>query len=314
MDVIEQHRGTNWIAYHADSVEVATRLPSCSVDFSIFSPPFSSLYVYSNSPRDLGNARTYEQFFEHYDYLAREQFRVTKAGRLLAAHCMNVPISKERDGYIGVRDFRGDLIRAYERAGFIYHSEVCIWKDPVVEMQRTKALGLLHKQVKKDAAMSRQGLAEYLIVMRKPGKNPEPVTHTDDSMPIPVWQRYASPVWMDIDPADTLQARSAREDDDERHLCCLQLEVIRRGIELWTNPGDVVWSPFMGVGSEGYIAVGGTTTKGLRLAAPRRYVGGELKDSYYGQAVRNLGAAEVPDAQIDLFGGVQTSMFTAAAG
>jgi DNA modification methylase len=194
---------------------------------------------------------------------------------------MNLPISKERDGYIGIADFRGDLIRIFQDAGFIYHSEVCIWKDPVTAMQRTKALGLLHKQIKKDSCMSRQGIADYLVTMRKPGENPERVTHTNESLPVSVWQRYASPVWMDIDPSDTLQRKSAREEEDERHICPLQLEVIRRAIELWSNAGDVVFSPFAGIGSEGYVAI----------QQGRKFAGIELKESYFKQSVENLRTA-----------------------
>jgi DNA modification methylase len=269
-------------AYHADTIEVARALPDCSADLSVFSPPFASLYTYSNSPRDLGNVKDDAEFFEHYAFLIAEQFRVMKPGRLVCIHCMLMPTSKERDGYIGLRDFRGDIIRAYQKAGFIFHSEVCIWKDPVTAMQRTHAKGLLYKQLRKDSACSRQGIADYVVTMGKPGVNAEPVTHTEESLPVSVWQRYASPVWMDIDPSDTMQFRSAREHDDERHICPLQLGVIRRCIELWSNPNDIVWSPFMGIGSEGVVA----------LEMGRRFVGAELKASYYGQAVRNLRHAE----------------------
>ena len=177
--------------------------------------------------------------------------------------------------------FRGEIIRAFEDVGFIYHSEACIWKDPVTAMQRTKALGLLHKQVKKDSCMSRQGVPDYLVTMRKPGDNPERVTNTNESFPVQLWQQYASPIWMDINPSDTLQYRSAREHNDERHICPLQLDVIRRAIKLWSNPGDVVWSPFAGIGSEGFVA----------LEMGRKFLGSELKRSYYEQACRNLGNA-----------------------
>jgi DNA modification methylase len=265
-------------AYHADTVEVARAMPDESVDYSIFSPPFASLYTYSNSPRDIGNVKNDAEFFEHMKFLTKEQFRVMASGRLVSIHCMLMPTSKERDGYIGLRDFRGDLIRAYQSAGFIFHSEVVIWKDPVTAMQRTKALGLLHKTIRKDSCMSRQGIPDYLVTMRKPGINAKPCSHTAEEFPVMRWQKYASPVWMDIDPSDTLQYRSAREHDDERHICPLQLEVIRRGIDLWSRPDDVVWSPFMGIGSEGVIA----------LEKGRRFIGAELKASYYGQAVRNL--------------------------
>jgi DNA modification methylase len=274
--------GKRFVAYHGDTVEVARQLPSDSVDFSVFSPPFASLYTYSNSPRDLGNVRNDAEFFAHYDYLIEETFRVMRPGRNVSIHCMLIPTSKERDGYIGLRDFRGDIIRAYQKRGFIFHSEVVIWKDPVTAMQRTKALGLLHKQIKKDSAMSRQGIPDYVVTMRKPGVNDRPVSHTAEEFPVERWQRYASPVWMDIDPSDTLQHRSAREDEDERHICPLQLGVIRRCIDLWSRKDDVVWSPFMGIGSEGYVA----------LQEGRRFVGAELKASYYEQAVKNLAEAE----------------------
>jgi DNA modification methylase len=193
-----------------------------------------------------------------------------------------MPTSKERDGYIGLRDFRGDLIRAFQARGFIFHAEVVIWKDPVTSMQRTKALGLLHKQIKKDSAMSRMGLADYLITMRKPGDNPEPVTHTDADFPVQLWQRYASPVWMDINPSDTLQYRSAREDKDEKHVCPLQLDTIENCLRLYSKPGDVVMDPFNGIGSTGYQAV----------KMFRRYLGFELKPEYAAMADRNLKEAE----------------------
>ena len=228
------------------------------------------------------NSRDTEEFWEHYRFLIKEQFRVLIPGRLVSIHCMNLPTSKVRDGYIGLRDFRGEIIRAFENEGFIYHSEVCIWKDPVTAMQRTKALGLLHKQLKKDACMSRQGVPDYLVTMRKPGDNPEPVTNTNDTFPVRVWQRYASPIWMDIDPSDTLTYREAREHNDERHVCDLQLDVIRRAIRLWSNEGDTVWSPFAGIGYEGYVA----------LEMGRKFIGSELKGSYWTQGCRNLKDAQ----------------------
>lgn len=274
--------GKSWTMHLADCVDLAKEMVSDSVHYSIYSPPFESLYTYSNSERDMGNSRTTDEFWQHYRFLIAEQFRVMMPGRLVSIHCMNLPTSKVRNGYIGLRDFRGEIIRAFEQAGFIYHSEVCIWKDPVTAMQRTKALGLLHKQLKKDAAMSRQGVPDYLVTMRKPGENSEPINNTNESFPVKVWQRYASPIWMDINPSDTLTYREAREKNDERHICCLQLDVIRRGIRLWSNPGDLVWSPFAGVGSEGYIAI----------EQERRFIGSELKRSYYIQAAKNLQAAE----------------------
>jgi DNA modification methylase len=266
--------------YHGDSCEVLTEIPDNSVHFSIYSPPFASLYTYSNSDRDLGNSKDSAEFFEHFDFIVKELYRVLMPGRLMAVHCMNLPTSKARDGFIGIEDFRGDLIRLYQKHGFIYHSEVCIWKDPVIAMQRTKALGLLHKQIKKDSSMSRQGIPDYLVVMRKPGDNPEPITHTDKSFPVDVWQKYASPIWTDINPSDTLQYRSARDNEDEKHICPLQLTVIRRALNLWTNPNDIVLTPFMGIGSEVVTA----------LENGRRAIGIELKDTYYAQAEKNAKA------------------------
>jgi hypothetical protein len=277
-----------WKLYLGDCVESTREIETGSIDYSIFSPPFASLYTYTSSDRDMGNARNHAEFYEHFGFLVPELLRVTRPGRLLSFHCMNIPTSKARDGVIGLRDFRGELIRMFSDAGWIYHSEVCIWKDPVTAMHRTKALGLLYKQLKKDSAMSRQGIADYLVTMRAPGENDAPVTKTPDDFPVSLWQRYASPVWMDIDPNDTLQYRSAREAADERHICPLQLPVIRRAIELWTNPGDLVLSPFAGIGSEGVIA----------RELGRRFVGVELKAAYWRQAVANLEQAHAP---VDLF-------------
>lgn len=277
----KEESGESWTMLLGDCVELTKELKTDSIHYSIFSPPFASLYTYSASERDMGNCRTHSEFFQHFQFLAGELLRVTMPGRLLSFHCMNLPTSKERDGVIGITDFRGELIRIFQALGFIYHSEVCIWKDPVTAMQRTKALGLLHKQLKKDSCMSRQGIADYLVTMRKPGENPERVTHTGESFPVGVWQKYASPIWTDINPSDTLQRESAREQADERHICPLQLQVIRRAVELWTNPHDLVLSPFAGIGSEGYVAI----------QEGRRFIGIELKESYFKQAVANLKAA-----------------------
>lgn len=283
MNVKNQYIDDKMALYHGDSCEVLTEIPSDSIHFEIYSPPFASLYTYSNSERDLGNSKNKHEFYEHFEFIVNELYRVLMPGRLMAVHCMNLPTSKSRDGFIGIDDFRGDLIRLYEKAGFIYHSEVCIWKDPVIAMQRTKALGLLHKQIKKDSAMCRQGIPDYLVVMRKPGDNPEPVAHTNESFPVEIWQKYASPIWTDINPSDTLQYRSARDNEDEKHICPLQLTVIRRALNLWTNPNDVVLTPFMGIGSEVVTA----------LENGRRAVGVELKDSYYKQAEKNARAVTV---------------------
>ena len=277
INVIDSAISDRYALYNGDSAEILKGIPTNSIHYSIFSPPFASLYTYSNSERDLGNCRTTTEFYTQFKYIVDELYRVMMPGRLISFHCMDLPLSKERDGIIGIRDFRGELIKLFEESGFVLHSQVCIWKDPVTAMQRTKAIGLLHKQLKKDSCMSRQGIPDYLVTMRKPGENIEPVSHTNDSFPVEIWQRYASPVWMDINPSDTLQATSARDEKDERHICPLQLTVIRRALNLWTNPGDTVLTPFLGIGSEAYVA----------LELGRRAIGIELKPSYYQQAVRN---------------------------
>ena len=278
----EEAEGQNWTMYLADNVEKTRAMDDESTDFIMYSPPFSSLYTYSDSDRDMGNCKTDDEFFEHFGFLVPELFRVLKSGRLMSVHCMNLPTTLTRDGYIGVKDFRGDIIRLMQSAGFIYHSEVCIWKDPVVAMQRTHALGLLHKQLKKDSCMSRQGIPDYVVTFQKPGYNAERVEHTDDTFPVKLWQKYASPIWDDIRQGDTLQRTSARDEKDERHICPLQFDVIQRCIELWTNPGDLVYDPFAGIGSTPYQAV----------LMGRRGVGCELKQSYFDQAIKNLVVAD----------------------
>lgn len=290
MNCVDQVITDRYTAINGDCVEALQGLPEHSIGYSIFSPPFASLYCYSNSPRDMGNVRTDAEFFEHFGFLIEQLRRVMKPGRNVSFHCMDLPSSKERDGVIGLKDFPGDLIRAFQKHGFVFHSKVTIWKDPVTAMTRTKALGLLHKSIRERSEMCRQGIPDYLITMRAPGEADEHVTHTVDEFPVHLWQQIASPVWMDINPSDTLQYRSAREHDDEKHICPLQLEVIRRGVLLWSNPNDVVLSPFMGIGSEGYVS----------LQMGRRFVGVELKRSYYEQAVRNLAGVLENRAQ-DLF-------------
>ena len=292
-EIIDQESTDDYALYRGDCVDVIKGIPDESIHYSIFSPPFASLYTYSASPRDMGNCSTHDDFAAHFKHLVPQLFRVTKPGRLLSFHCMLLPTTKARDGFIGLTDFRGQLIRMFQDAGWIFHSEVCIWKDPVTAMQRTKALGLLHKQIKKDSCRSRQGIPDYLVTMRKPGDNPEPVEgrlvefvgsgypeegEDCDRRSIEIWQRYASPIWTDINPSDTLQHRSAREHNDERHICPLQLQVIHRAMQLWTNPGDTVLSPFGGIGSEGYEAI----------KMERKYVGIELKASYFDQMKLNL--------------------------
>ena len=271
-------------AIHGDCVEEVAKIPDNSIDFSIFSPPFAELYVYSDDIRDMGNCKDYEEFFVHFQFLVKELARVIKSGRLVAVHCMDLPAMKGKDGYIGLKDFSGMLIQAFEKEGFIYHDRITIWKSPVVEMTRTKSIGLLHKTIKKDSSLSRTGIPDYILVFRNAGDNLEPITHQDKDenkenyLPVNLWQKYAEPVWYDINYSDTLQYTSAREEKDEKHICPLQLETIRRCLHLWSNEGDTVLSPFGGIGSEGY--------ESLRLN--RNYIGIELKESYYNQMQRNL--------------------------
>lgn len=315
MSVINQTHGTNFALWNGDCVEVIRDVPDASVGLSVFSPPFASLYTFSDDDRDMGNCADGGEFAKHFRFLIPEILRVTMAGRLCAVHCMNLTTTIGRDGVIGLRDFRGEIIRAFVELGWIYHSEVCIWKDPVQAMQRTKALGLLHKTIRNDSSQSRQGLPDYVVVFRKPGKNPEPIAHGED-FPVQMWQRYASPIWASIgdndgygmrlmgaeptpgddssgiNPGDTLQHRSAREHDDERHIRPLQLDVTRRCVKLWSNPGDVVLSPFAGIGSEGHVAI----------EMGRKFIGIELKPSYYRQAAANLNAIETATSQPRLFG------------
>lgn len=298
---VEQVVERDYAIYQGDACELIRAIPAGSIHFGIHSPPFEGLYKFSNFDRDISNNEG-PSFWEHYAFLIQELYRVTMPGRLHAVHVMQLPTSKIRHGHIGMRDFRGEVIRAYEDAGWIFHSEVCIWKDPVVAQQRTKSIRLLHKQIVKDSTMSGQGLADYIVTFRKPGDNPEPVagcfdryigdgvgpdrakytTPTDGRnwYSIEVWQRYASPVWMDINQSRTLQYRGGRDEKDEVHISPLQLDVIERCIDLWSNPGDVVLTPFLGIGSEVYCAVN----------MGRKGIGFELKPSYFVQAVKNISA------------------------
>jgi len=271
-----------------DCVQLIQTVPDESVGFSIFSPPFAELYTYSDKLEDMGNSKDYKEFFTAFNYLVRELYRVMWSGRLVAVHCMDLPIQKGKEGYIGLRDFSGMLLESFQNAGFVYHSRVTIWKNPVTEMQRTKALGLLHKQVKKDAAMCRVGIPDYLMLFRKEGEHGHPV-HCDIS--VDIWQKYASPVWMDIDYSNTLNAQSGRDSNDEKHICPLQLDTIERAIKLWSNDGDVVLTPFLGIGSEVYKAI-----------EMNRYgIGFELKESYFNEAIKNCRTAEFEKRQLELF-------------
>ncbi len=286
----QKKSGRDWMIYHGDCVEVARLLPDASVGFSIYSPPFSSLYVYSDDIRDMGNNADDPQFIEQYSFLIKENLRLTLPGRLTAVHCADLPAQIWKDGYSGLRDFTSAVRKAHEDNGWIYHSRITIWKDPVVEMQRTKALGLLWKQLKKDSCKSRVGNPDYILVFRKAGDNAEPVEHSPKEYPVQQWQKDASPVWMDINQTHVLSRDGAREQQDERHICPLQIDVIRRCLRLWSNPGDVVYSPFAGIGSELYCAI----------EMGRNAVGSELKASYFNQAVKWLGKAE-RERDCDLF-------------
>ena len=293
----ETKEGKNWKMYLGDCVTEMRKLESESVHYEIYSPPFKNIFVYSNSNKDLGNSRSMEEFETHMGYVANELYRLLKPGRLMSFHCADIPAFKYKDGFAGLQDLPGHLISVFEKAGFHYHSRVTIYKSPVTEMYRTKTQGLLYKQLKQDSSISRQGLADYVITMRKPGDNTEPIVHSEGSkseIPLPAWQKYADPVWMDILQTDTLNNKSVREYEDEKHICPLQLGLIDRCLELWTNEGDVVLSPFAGIGSEGYTAV----------RKHRNFIGFELKKSYFDQACDYLSQAnregDLP-RQVDLF-------------
>lgn len=318
--ILDQKIEEFYSMYQGDCIEVLKGIPDNSIHYSIFSPPFASLYTYSNSERDMGNCKSDEEFYEHFKFLVNELYRVIMPGRLLSFHCMDIPMMKSRDGVIGLKDFPGELIKLFKDAGFIYHSKVTVWKDPLVEATRTKALGLMHKQLCKDSSMCRQGLPDYVVTMRKPGENEERITHEDgldrffgenepegikgprpdpdkdlydkkekyNTQPVyshQVWRRYASPVWMDIRQSNTLNKQAARTEKDERHICPLQLDLIARCVELWSNPGDIILDPFSGIGSTPYIA----------LRMDRRAVAIELKESYYNQSVKNCEQAMEED-------------------
>lgn len=281
MKVLSEHKGDGFAIYNADCVDGVKALPSNSIGYSIYSPPFSHLFVYSDSERDMGNAASDEEFLEHYGYLLRELHRVTKPGRLSAVHCTDMPRTKSMHGEIGLWDMPGAIIEAHRDAGWTYHSRITIWKDPVVEMQRTKTHGLLYKTLCSDSSRSRQGLPDYLLIFRKTPedeKDCDKVGKDRDKFPVSQWQEWASPVWMDINQTNVLNVKIAKDDKDEKHLCPLQLDLIERSIRLWSNEGDTVLSPFMGIGSEGWGA----------LRCNRRFIGFELKESYFNQAIKNL--------------------------
>jgi DNA modification methylase len=273
---------------HGDCVEEVSKLEDESVGFIVFSPPFADLYTYSDDYRDMGNSKDYNEFKQHFGYLVPELYRVLESGRNVAVHCMDLPIQKGKEGVIGLRDFSGLILDLFSDAGFIYHSRVTIWKNPVTEMQRTKALGLLHKQVKKDSTMSRVGIPDYVLVFRKDGERNNPV---NCNISVDTWQKWASPVWMDIDYGDTLNGTKGREEKDEKHICPLQLPTIERLIGLYTNEGDTVLTPFMGIGSEVYQA----------LKMGRKGIGIELKKQYFDVAVGNIKSVSESKKQVAMF-------------
>lgn len=285
--------GERFAAYHGDCVDVLRQWPDCSIDFSVFSPPFAGLYLYNDSAADMANVKDDAEFMEHYSYLARELYRITRPGRLVAVHCKDLVFYATQRGTAGLRDFPGMLIRTHEEAGFNFHSRVTIWRCPVREMTKTKAQGLLYKQLRQDSTFSRQGLPEYFVIFRKWAKEgqdaPVAVTHTFDDFPLEQWQEWASPVWMTTRETNVLSAER-RDPRDEKHICPMPLDLTSRAVALWSNPGDVVLSPFMGIGSEGVAALRGR----------RRFVGVELKESYFRQAVNALGSV---DAQHEMFSG-----------
>lgn len=289
---LAEHHGQNFSAYHGDCVDVVSQLPDASIGFSVFSPPFAGLYIYNDSAADMGNVVDDEEFGKQYSFLARELFRVMKPGRLIAVHCKDLVYYRTQRSTAGLRDFPGQIIRLHTDAGFDFHSRITIQRCPVREMTKTKAHGLLYKQLRADSTFSRQGLAEYLVVFRKwakEGEEVDPVTHTPEEFPLDQWQEWANPVWTDTDECDVLEARAARAPGDEKHICPMPLDLSTRAVMLWSNPGDVVLSPFMGIGSEGFSA----------LRCGRRFIGVELKESYFRQACRHL-ASE--DAQSRFWG------------
>lgn len=306
--------GNDYTLYHGDCVEVSKTLPDNSIDLSVFSLPFSDMFAYNDSIQDMGNSRDDKEFFKHYKFLIPELYRITKPGRLCVVHCSDLPNFKYKHGVVSIRDFPGEIIRAHVAAGWEYHSRVTIWKNPVVEMQRTKAHSLLHKTFAASAEATRQGLPDYLVVFRKwpvegadpviqkrevgdyVGTNPPDIVNGskfdgDKSYSIGVWQNYASPVWFDIDQTNTLNVRQAKDDKDLKHICPLQLDVIERCIDLWTNKGDTVFSPFAGIGSEPYSAI----------KMGRKAIGIELKESYWKTSIKNCQQAEIAKSQRSLF-------------
>jgi DNA modification methylase len=278
----------NWTMVLGDSCERMSEIPDDSVHLSVYSPPFAMLFTYSDSDRDLGNSETREEFFEHYGYIMRENLRITKPGRIACIHVQQLTTTKSTHGYQGLTDFRGDVIRAYLDAGWIFHGEVTVNKDPQAQAIRTKAQALMFVTKNRDSSMTRPALADYLLLFRKPGENEVPIKNDVSNEE---WIDWAQPVWWDIRETRTLNVTVARDAADERHICPLQLDFIERCVRLWSNPGETVFSPFAGIGSEVYTAV--------KLG--RRGYGIELKPSYWRTAVDNLNDLDMQMSQADLF-------------
>ena len=328
MKTISQEVGKNWAMYNGDCVEVCGGIPDSTIHFSVFSPPFIGLYIYSDSERDMGNCKSDNEFYQHFEFLIKELYCVTIPGRLCAVHCKDLPLYFGKDEAAGLKDFPGAIVSLFSANKWTFHSRVTIWKCPVIERERTNNNGLLHKTILRDRSQSRQGMADFLLVFRKTPQgtllSDEPVTskeglerysgipeadprRRDSFHPSPhsrksiaannsinIWRRYAEPVWWDINQMDVLNYKLGRDEKDCKHICPLQLGVIERAVELWTNPLDVVLSPFAGIGSEGYVSVN----------CGRKFVGIELKKTYYDRAVKNLKCAE-QSKQADMFDGKQ---------
>lgn len=279
---LNQRSGKEWTAYNGDCVDVLTQLPDNCIGMSVFSPPFGDLFIYSDSAADMGNSANLDEFMDHYAFFAKELFRVLKPGRSALVHCSDWPMRKWKDGKIGLYRFSDKIADMHEKFGFIVDHRTTVWKCPLTEATRTKTVRLLQKQLRKDSAISSTGTPDYVWKFRKPGDNEEFIPQAESELPVETWRQWASPVWMDIRQSNVLNVSAARENADEKHLCPLQLDLIERCVQLYSNPGDIVLSPFMGIGSEGYVA----------LKKKRKFVGVELKGSYWENACKTLDGVE----------------------
>ena len=293
---IDSAEGKHWTLYNGDSCEILAHLPPRSVDLAVYSPPFADLFVYSDSERDMGNS-TRAEFDSHYAHLMPHLYRVMRPGRIVAVHCMDLNTRKSVEGVMGHSDFSGDLIRAHVAAGFVFLSRITIWKDPVTQQARTKAHNLLYKNIQEDSTRCYPGLPDYVLLFRRPieaGEEGETikVPQRPEGFPLAQWQEWASPVWMSVDQGNTLNKLKSGDPDDERHIGPLQFDVIERVVRMYTNEGEIVLSPFAGIGSEGHVA----------LTWRRKFVGVELKSSYFQTAIGTLKEAS-DDRQASLFGG-----------